>query len=118
MESETVDSRLVSLARSLNARLLTNDANLAQVARLRGITVLMPTELVTALQSELMAGDVVELQLSRTGKEKHQAVGYLPDGAMVVVNQASALIGQLVKVTVQGSTQTSAGRLVFAELTA
>jgi uncharacterized protein YacL len=116
MESDTVDSRLVTLARSLNARLLTNDDNLAQVARLRGIPVLMLTELVRAMQSELLTGDVVELQLVRTGKEKHQAVGYLPDGAMVVINHAAPMIGQVVKVQVSGTTQTSAGRLVFAEI--
>ena len=116
-DSETVDSRLVTLARSLNARLLTNDENLAQVARLRGITVLMPTELARALQSELLAGDEIELQLVKTGKEKHQGVGYLADGAMVVVNQAAGLLGQTVRVSISGTTQTSAGRLVFAELT-
>jgi len=115
-ESETVDSRLVTLARSLNARLLTNDDNLAQVARLRGISVLMLTELSRALQNELTAGDEVEIHLVRGGKEKHQAVGYLPDGAMVVVNQASSLLGQTVRVKISGTTQTSAGRLIFAEL--
>jgi hypothetical protein len=35
-----VDGALVSLARELNARLMTNDENLAKVARLRGIQVL------------------------------------------------------------------------------
>lgn len=115
-EAETVDSRLVTLARSLNARLLTNDENLAQVARLRGITVLMLTELSRALQNELTAGDEIELQLVKGGKEKHQAVGYLPDGAMVVVNQAASLLGQSVRVKISGTTQTSAGRLIFAEM--
>jgi uncharacterized protein YacL len=117
-ESEPVDSRLVTLARSLNARLLTNDENLAQVARLRGISVLMLTELSRALQNELTAGDEIDLHLVRTGKEKHQAVGYLQDGAMVVVNQAGGLLGQTVRVKISGTTQTSAGRLIFAELLA
>ncbi|MDB6116484.1 MAG: PilT-related nuclease/ATPase with N-terminal rane domain, partial [Verrucomicrobiaceae bacterium] len=52
-DSVPVDTRLVSLARELNARLLTNDENLAQVARLRGIQVLSLNELSRALQSEL-----------------------------------------------------------------
>jgi uncharacterized protein YacL len=115
-DSETLDSRLITLARTLNARLLTNDENLAQVARLRGITVLVPNELARALQSELAVGDVVEVHLVKGGKEKHQAVGYLPDGTMVVVSQAAALLGQSVRVTVSGNTQTSAGRLVFGEV--
>ncbi len=111
-----VDTRLVTLARELNARLLTNDENLAQVARLRGITVLSINELSRAVQSELSAGDEIEIALVKGGREKHQAVGYLPDGAMIVVNQGAGLIGRTVRVIISGTTQTSAGRLIFAEL--
>lgn len=111
-----VDTRLVMLARELNARLLTNDENLAQVARLRGITVLSINELSRAVQSELSAGDEIEIALVKPGKDKHQAVGYLPDGAMIVVNQGAGLIGRTVRVAISGTTQTSAGRLIFADV--
>lgn len=111
-----VDTRLVNLSLELNARLLTNDENLAQVARLRGITVLSLLELSHALQSEVHAGDTMEITLTKTGREKHQAVGYLPDGAMIVVNQGASFMGQTVRVTISGTTQTSAGRLIFAEI--
>ncbi len=117
-EGVPVDTRLVTLARELNARLLTNDENLAQVARLRGIQVLSLNELSRALQSELAPGDVVEVALVKPGREKHQAVGYMPDGAMIVVNQAVALMGQTVRVIISGTTQTAAGRLVFADVKA
>ena len=117
-ESAPVDVRLTSLARELNARLLTNDENLAQVARLRGVQVLSLNELSRALQSELAAGDEIEVALVKPGREKHQAVGYMPDGAMIVVNQASTRMGQTVKVMVSGTTQTAAGRLVFADVKA
>ena len=115
-DSVPVDTRLVTLARELNARLLTNDENLAQVARLRGIQVLSLNELSRALQSELAPGDVIEVALVKPGREKHQAVGYMPDGAMIVVNQAVTLMGQTVRVTISGTTQTAAGRLVFADV--
>ncbi len=111
-----VDSRLVSLARELNARLLTNDENLAKVARLRGVTVLSFRELAVALQPALATGDEVQLSLVKPGKDKHQAVGYLPDGTMIVVNHAAEKIGQTVAVVISGTLPTSAGRLVFAEL--
>ena len=117
-DSVPVDTRLVSLARELNARLLTNDENLAQVARLRGIQVLSLNELSRALQAELAAGDEIEVALVKPGREKHQAVGYMPDGAMIVVNQAVARMGQTVRVTISGTTQTAAGRLVFADVKA
>ena len=111
-----VDTRLANLARELNARLLTNDENLAQVARLRGVAVLSLNELSRALQSELTAGDQIEIALVKTGREKHQGVGYLPDGAMVIVNNAVSFVGNSVRVIISGTTQTSAGRLIFAEL--
>ncbi len=111
-----VDTRLVTLARELNARLLTNDDNLAKVARLRGIAVLSFRELAAALHPELSVGDELRLPLSKPGKDKNQAVGYLPDGTMIVVNNAAAQIGQTVEVVVSGTLPTSGGRLIFAEI--
>jgi uncharacterized protein YacL len=115
-ESLPVDTRLVNLARELNARLLTNDENLAKVARLRGITVLSLNELSRSLERQLSVGDELDISLVKSGKDRTQAVGYLPDGAMVVVNHAANLIGQNARVIVTGTTQTSAGCLVFADL--
>jgi uncharacterized protein YacL len=54
--------------------------------------------------------------LTKEGREAHQAVGYLPDGTMIVVNHARAQIGKTVTVIISTSLQTSAGRLFFAEL--
>lgn len=113
-----VDTRLVTLARELNARLLTNDDNLVKVARLRGITVLSFHELAEALHPELSVGDELRLPLTKPGKDKNQAVGYLPDGTMIVVNNAASQIGQTVDVVVSGTLPTSAGRLIFAEIKA
>lgn len=112
----SVDIRLVSLARELNARLLTNDENLSQVARLRGIVVLSFNDLSISLQSQLNPGDELSLSLTKLGKDKHQAVGYLADGTMIVVNQAGTFVGQTVDVIISGALPTSAGRLIFAEL--
>ena len=115
-EAEPVDTRLVTLARELSARLLTNDANLGKVAAVRGVSVLNFNDLARALQPELCAGDELDLSLIKPGKDKHQAVGYMPDGTMIVVNNAVTFIGETVPVMVINTTQTSAGRLIFAEL--
>lgn len=114
--SAPVDTRLVTLARELNARLLTNDDNLIKVARLRGLTVLSFHELAASLHPELSVGDELSLPLSKPGKDKSQAVGYLPDGTMIVVNNAASQIGRTVDVVVSGTLPTSAGRLIFAEI--
>jgi uncharacterized protein YacL len=117
LEGETkVDSKLVQLAQLLGARLLTNDSNLAKIARLQNVIVLSPNELAEALRPQMASGDEMELMLTKEGKESHQAVGYLPDGTMVVVNHARAFLGKPVMITVSSVVHTTAGRLFFAEL--
>ena len=75
-------------------------------------------ELAAALHPELSVGDELRLSLTKSGKDKNQAVGYLPDGTMIVVNNAAAQLGQTVEVVVSGTLPTSAGRLIFAEIKA
>ena len=108
--------KLVRLARAQGARLLTNDANLGRVAALQGVSVLNLNSLARALRPSVLPGDEVELTLTKEGKDAHQAVGYLPDGTMIVVNHAAPLMGRTVSVIISSSLQTTAGRLVFAEL--
>ena len=115
-KSLPVDTRLVQLTRRLSARLLTNDSNLGQVARLQGVHTLNLHDLAEAMRPEVIIGDVLDLQLVRRGKDDHQGVGFLPDGTMVVVNHAVTLIGSLRKVVVSSTIQTGSGRIIFAEL--
>jgi uncharacterized protein YacL len=110
------DARLVRIAKVLKARLLTNDHALTQVARLQRVTVLNLADLARALRPSVVAGDEIDLHLVKEGREPHQAVGYLPDGTMIVVNHARAHVGKTRKVVVASALQTAAGRLIFAEL--
>ena len=113
---KTVDGKLTTLGKQLGARILTNDANLAKVARLQGVSVLNLNELSNALRSAVSTGDVLDLELVKEGKDDQQAVGYLPDGTMIVVNDGKKKLGSVQKVVIVSSVQTSAGRLIFAEL--
>ena len=61
-------------------------------------------------------GDELELNLVKEGRESHQAVGYLPDGTMIVVNHGRPQLGRVATVVVSSSLQTAGGRLIFAEL--
>ena len=120
-ESETdaetpVDTRLVQLAKLLDARVLTNDGNLCSIARLQGVNVLNLNDLGRALRPALAPGQQLEIALVKEGREPHQAIGYLPDGTMIVVNHGRKLLGKTVPVSIASALQTSAGRLFFAEL--
>jgi uncharacterized protein YacL len=109
-------SRIIEVARILGARLMTMDDNLAKIARLQGLDVLNLNELTDSLKPPIELGQRMRIALVRPGKEDHQAVGYLPDGTMVVVNQSAARIGGMVDATVTSTLQTSGGLMIFAEL--
>lgn len=110
------EAKLAELARRLNARILAVDPGVTKVARLKGVSVLNIHELASALKVVMEAGDEVELHLIKAGKDEGQAVGYLTDGTMVVVNRGAEWIGSRQKVIIGSSMQTSSGRLFFADL--
>jgi len=107
-KDEKLPKLLIETARLLGARLMTGDENLGKVARLQGLQVLNIDELDEALKPPAEVGDKVSIALVRNGKEEHQAVGYLPNGTMIVVNHGVAKIGTTVEVTVVSTLQTSA----------
>lgn len=115
-EVPEADAKLVKLAKLLEAKILTVDFNLNRVASIQGIKVLNINELANALKPVVFPGERMQIKLLREGKEYNQAVGYLDDGTMVVVDDARRLIGQEVKVVVTSVLQTQAGRMIFTKL--
>ncbi|MFH1956941.1 MAG: PIN domain-containing protein [bacterium] len=115
-EIQKTDEKLLQCCRALKARLMTTDFNLAQVAEIRGVPVLNLNALAKALKPIVLPGEALEIFLLREGKEHRQAVGYLDDGTMVVVEDARRFIGSKRKVAVTSSLQTDAGRMIFAKL--
>jgi uncharacterized protein YacL len=113
---DTVDAQLVRLARTRGGALVTNDSGLARVAAALDVQVRSIHALAEALRPEVVAGDQVPVRLTRRGREAGQAVGYLDDGTMVVVEEADHLLGDTVTVTVTNALQTSTGRLIFARV--
>ena len=111
-----VDAKLVKLAKLLDARVLTVDFNLNRVATIEGVKVLNINELANALKPVVFPGEVMEIKLLKEGKEHNQAIGYLDDGTMVVVEEARKLIGQTVKAVVTSVLQTQAGRMIFTKV--
>ena len=115
-ETREVDAKLVKLAKLLAAKILTVDFNLNRVATIQGIKVLNINELANALKPVVFPGEEMQIKLIKEGKEYNQAVGYLDDGTMVVVEDGRRLIGQEVKVAVTSVLQTQAGRMIFTRI--
>lgn len=113
---EGVDERLLILAKKYRAALFTIDFNLNKVATVEGIQVLNLNELAQALRLAYLPGETTMLDLVQKGQDNHQAVGYLNDGTMVVVEQAKKYIGSQQAVVFTRSLQTAAGKMMFAKL--
>jgi uncharacterized protein YacL len=111
-----VDGKLIRICLDRDAALLTLDTNLAKAAALAGVRVLNLHALALALRPPVAAGDDVPVLLLKPGKEAGQAVGYLDDGSMVVVEKARASIGSEVTVNVTSVVTTANGRLVFGRV--
>jgi uncharacterized protein YacL len=113
---QDVDAKLVFLAQSMRAKLLTTDYNLAKLAEFHGVQWLNLNQLAKSLHPELMLGEIVSVELAKPGREEGQAVGYLEDGAMVVVVDGRGRLGQRVEVEVTSVLPTAAGKMVFARI--
>jgi uncharacterized protein YacL len=115
-ETPEVDSKLVKLAKLLGGKVFTNDYNLNKVAEFQQIKVLNVNDLANALKPVILPGETMVIRIVREGKELGQGVAYLDDGTMVVVNSGKDRIGQKLEVAVTSVLQTSAGRMIFAEI--
>lgn len=110
------DLKLVELAKKLKGVIITNDFNLNKVADLQNVKVLNLNELSNALKPVVLPGELLKIQLIKEGKEQRQAIGYLDDGTMVVVDDAVSYIGREIDVTVTSVLQTPTGRMIFAKI--
>lgn len=111
---EDVDAKLVFLAQSMRAKLLTTDFNLAKMAEFHGVHWLNLNALAKALRHELMIGERLEVDLVKPGKEEGQAVGFNEDGSMIVVNGGRSWLGRRVQAEVVSILPTAGGKMIFA----
>ncbi|MBC3803712.1 PIN/TRAM domain-containing protein [Acetobacterium fimetarium] len=110
-----VDSKLVKLGKSTKGKILTNDYNLNKVATVQGVDVLNINELANAVKPVVLPGEEMKVLLVKGGKENGQAIAYLDDGTMIVVENGKKYIGNSTPVLVTSILQTAAGRMIFAK---
>ncbi|WP_438482474.1 PIN/TRAM domain-containing protein [Oleiharenicola lentus] len=113
---QDIEAKLVFLAQSMHAKLLTTDTNLAKMAQFQGVPWLNLHALEVALRPTLVIGESLSLDLVKIGKEEGQALGYLPDGSMVVVNNGRLFIGKRVTAEIIGVLPSGGGKMIFANL--
>lgn len=113
MQGQSVDMKLVLLAKHLEGKVVTNDYNLNKVARLQSVNVVNLNDIANSLKPVHLPGEELEVRIIKQGEALSQGVGYLDDGTMIVVEGGREHIGQNVKIAVTSVLQTSAGRMIF-----
>src|ERR1035437_6135954 len=111
---EDVDAKLVFLAQSMGAKLLTTDYNLAKMAEFQGVQWLNLNTLAKSLRPELMIGERLEIDLVKQGKEDGQAVGFVEDGSIVVVGGLRHYGGRRVQAEIVSVLPTAGDKMIFA----
>jgi len=111
-----VDHKLVALASKMGGKIITNDVNLNEIAEIQGVAVFNINQLASALKPIVLPDEVMKVYVQKEGKESGQGVAYLDDGTMVVIKNGKKFIGRHTEVSVTSVLQTTAGRMIFAEI--
>lgn len=117
-QAALTEEKVLQIANRLGVRLFTSSAEVARQQE-NGVPVIDLRSLLAELAPDHIPGERLSVDLVRAGRQYGQAVGYLPDGDMVVVNDAAPLIGESgVEVVVLSTRPTAQGLLLFAKLAA
>jgi uncharacterized protein YacL len=118
-EVDDATTKLLTAARRLGLRIGTCSTAVVAEAGKWGLAVVDLRAIANDLTPDHLPGELLRLDLIKEGRQSRQAVGYLPDGDMVVVNDATHLVNQgPVAVTVLSTRPTTQGLMVFAKLAA
>jgi uncharacterized protein YacL len=115
-DTTEVDTKLVKLGKLMKGKVVTNDFNLNKVAEFHGVDVLNINQLSNALKPIVLPGEEMRVTLIKEGKDPNQAIGYLDDGTMIVVENGRKKLHEEVDVVVTSVLQTTAGRMIFTRL--
>ena len=109
--------KLLTVARRVGLRIGTCSSKVVDEAARWDVLVVDFRDVAHGLSPDHLPGERLAVELIREGRQPRQAIGYLPSGDMVVVNDATHLVDQgTVEVTVLSTRPTSQGVMVFAKV--
>jgi uncharacterized protein YacL len=115
-DASDVDAKLLSLAKTMDGIVVTNDYNLNKVAAVKSVRVLNINELSNAVKPVMLPGEEMKVTVVKDGKEPGQGIAYLDDGTMIVVEDGHKELNKQTTVLVTSVIQTAAGRMIFAKV--
>jgi uncharacterized protein YacL len=109
--------RVLESLRREEVSLLSSDQELVDIAMKEGNHVINLAEIGPAARPVTLPGETLSVKLVRKGRNPRQAVGFLDDGTMIVVEEAEGEIGKVIDVEAHTTFRSSGGTMVFARLT-
>jgi uncharacterized protein YacL len=116
-EHDDLDAKLLAVARRTGLRIGTCSTAVMDAADRWELIAVDLRSVASGLAPDHLPGERLTVELVKEGRQPRQAVGYLRDGDMVVVNDATHLIDVgPIEVTVLSTRPTTQGIMVFAKL--
>ena len=114
--TKPVDEAIIDHAKKYKGRIITCDYNLAKKAKISNVKAVDLYEMTNILKTTALPGEEFFVKIVQEGKGENQGVGYLPDGTMLVVEQAKNALGKTIQVQVSRIIQTDAGKILFSKI--
>ncbi len=108
--------RMLEYLRKEGSKLISADPDLLESAVRESIRFIDLREVGPATRPVVLPGETLSLKLVRRGRNKGQAVGFIDDGTMVVVEEADQHIGKTVDVLTHTTFRASGGTMAFGKL--
>jgi uncharacterized protein YacL len=110
---KSIREHLITLAKQIKATIITLDASLTDLSKTYRIPTINIHDLSNAFRIQILPKEQFEVLLSKVGKEPNQAIGYLDDGMMVIVENGKPFINQRIIAECTSLLQSTGGKIIF-----
>ena len=110
------DFKIIKLAKTLNAKLLTVDFSLNKMSVVQGIKVIDLNDMYERLKPTILPGHKITIFLVKEGRDKNQAIGFLDDGTTVVVENGRNFVGKRDSIKITSMLHSSDNKMLFGKI--
>lgn len=112
---KSIRDHLLDLSLKIGANMITLDSSLTEMGRSQKRNIININEVAIAFRTQIHPKEQFEVLLTKPGKEAGQAIGYLEDGVMVIVEDGKPYINKKVITECTSILQSNAGKILFAK---
>ncbi|WP_372518581.1 hypothetical protein [Candidatus Ruminimicrobiellum ovillum] len=110
------DFKIVKLAKSLNAKIVTVNFSLNKMSVLEGVKVIDLNDMYERLKPTILPGHKITIFLVKEGRDKNQAIGFLDDGTTVVAENGKNFVGKRVNLKITSMLHSSDNKMLFGKI--